>query len=140
MAQVIIKHPDGRRYEVSEKAFEDLYAPFGFEVESVIYNGAALPATEANLAKANEGTAAPSGDTSAENRARAVILSDLEASARQRLTAEAPVNTSNMEVITPGTNADTGSNAGNATPVSSAKADGSAKASGTGSAAGTSGS
>jgi hypothetical protein len=111
MAQVIIEHPDGRRYEVSEQAHTDLYEPFGFEVVGVLYNGTNLPYTEANLARANEAPTAEVGNTTAENAARSVILSDLEAEARQRLAAEKPVGFdanagtnaggSGMEVVTP---------------------------------------
>lgn len=36
MANVIIQHPDGRRYEVSEESFQDLYAPVGFQIEGVM--------------------------------------------------------------------------------------------------------
>lgn len=96
MAQVIIKHPDGRRYEVSESAFSELYEPFGFAVEGVVFNGAMVPATEANLAKANEGASASVNETelTAETRERAVILSDMEAAARAKLSSETPVSSS----------------------------------------------
>jgi len=112
MAQVIIAHPDGRRYEVSDKAFTDLYAPFGFTVEGISYAGSLLPDTAENRAKADAGYGTNPNDTALtrENAARAVILSDLEAEARQRLAAEAPVNTG-AEMIDP--------NATNATPAKS---------------------
>lgn len=85
MAQVIIEHPDGRRYEVSEQAFKDLYEPFGFAVQGLYYNGTVLPDTEANRKKAETDTADP---LVAENAARTVILSDLEAEARAKLVKE----------------------------------------------------
>ncbi len=102
MAQVIISHPDGRRYEVSDKAFTDLYEPFGFSIEGVSYNGNLLADNEANRAKADAAYGTNPNDTALtrENAARAVILSDLEAEARQRLAAEAPVTTG-AEVINP---------------------------------------
>jgi len=88
MAQVIIEHPDGRRYEVSEQAFKDLYEPFGFSVQGLYYNGAMLPDTEANRKKAEAGT--PVDPLVAENAARTVILSDLEAEARAKAFKEPP--------------------------------------------------
>lgn len=88
MAQVIIEHPDGRRYEVSEQAFKDLYEPFGFAVQGLYYNGAIIPDTEANRKKAEAG--APEDALTAENAARTVILSDLEAEARAKAAKEAP--------------------------------------------------
>lgn len=87
MAQVIIEHPDGRRYEVSEQAFKDLYEPFGFAVQGLYYNGTVLPDTEANRKKAETESADP---LVAENAARTVILSDLEAEARAKAAKETP--------------------------------------------------
>lgn len=127
MAQVIITHPDGRRYGVSEQAFTDLYEPFGFTIEGVVYNGASLPPTEENLAKANEGAQAASGDTTAETAARAVILSDLEAEARARLATESPVASGDAGMIDPNaTNTGTAATTGDA---SGATSDGSPEAS-----------
>lgn len=130
MAQVIISHSDGRRYEVSEQAYTDLYEPFGFQIEGVLYNGASLPYNEANLEKANSGPVTVAGDTTGENAARAVILSDLEAEARQRLAAEAPAPASagDMETITPDAkSADTG-NTGKSGKTAKAASDGSGEA------------
>src|SRR5688500_5340393 len=103
MAQVIIEHPDGRRYEVSEEAFADLYEPFGFAVQGVVYQGAMLPDSEANRAKANEAFGTNPNETPLirENAARAVILSDLEAEARAKLAAEKPVDAGTLETINP---------------------------------------
>ena len=100
MAQVIISHPDGRRYEVSDKAFADLYEPFGFTVEGISYQGSLIPDTADNRTKANAAYGTDPNETALtrENAARAVILSDLEAEARQRLAAESSVG---AEVVNP---------------------------------------
>lgn len=52
MANVLITHSDGRRFDVSEQAFTDLYQPDGFVIEAIFVDGVAKPATEANRTKA----------------------------------------------------------------------------------------